>query len=85
METTYNGWPNYETWAAHLWLTNDEGTYETAREVAATGDRDAFRDFVYDVAYGYQDDVPASLGSDFINAALSAVDYGEVIAALTKD
>jgi len=28
----YNGWSNWETWNANLWLTNDQGTYGTCLE-----------------------------------------------------
>lgn len=31
---TYNGWHNYETWAVALWIDNDQGTYEWARDLA---------------------------------------------------
>ena len=31
LETTYNGYTNYETWNVALWLQNDEFLYNTAR------------------------------------------------------
>ena len=29
---TYNGWANYETWNVALWLQNDEGLYNEAKQ-----------------------------------------------------
>lgn len=33
-DTKYNGWTNYETWNAKLWMDNDQGSYSYWGEVA---------------------------------------------------
>ena len=30
-DTEYNGWTNYQTWNAALWIGSDEGLYDIAR------------------------------------------------------
>ena len=39
LSTEYNGWENYETWNVALWIQNDEGLYNIAREA---GDYQSF-------------------------------------------
>ena len=43
LDTSYNGWENYETWNVALWINNDEALYLTAMEC---GDYDTFKDTV---------------------------------------
>lgn len=42
MDSTYNGWANYETWAVNLWLSNNPGDQEWIDELAADAWSDAF-------------------------------------------
>ena len=41
LDTSYNGWENYETWNVALWINNDEGLYRLAQEC---GDYEDFVD-----------------------------------------
>ena len=42
-DKTYNGWTNWDTWNAHLWISSTEWAYFGA---LATRDPDALRRFI---------------------------------------
>jgi hypothetical protein len=37
----YNGWANYETWNVVLWINNDEGLYNHARDLMDAWNEDS--------------------------------------------
>ena len=45
IDTTYNGWANYETWNVALYINNDYGLYTMAKEIAENGG--TYGDFCY--------------------------------------
>jgi hypothetical protein len=84
----YNGWANYETWCVHLWLTNDQGTYETMREIVAEAKQgyeagQTIRVYVEDLnpLLGHE----ASMFTDLLQGALDIVNWQEVAEAFSED
>lgn len=89
-DSTYNGWKNYETWNVKLWLDNEQGTYndvtEHAREVVeAEGERYEFADWLKQYVEEMRPEMPASMFSDLLGAALSEVDWSEIAEAYMND
>ena len=86
---SYNGWKNYETWNVALWIDNDQGSYNEARDITRSlGDKDAphkladgLKDWIGEMA----PDLGASLFSDLLGAALSEVDWFEIAKHYIED
>jgi hypothetical protein len=88
---SYNGWSNYETWNVGLWIDNDQGTccrrseivdeklseHDGNADAARYDTADALKDFVLDEVIEI-DEMPASLASDLLGAALSEVNWSEL-------
>jgi len=80
-EKEYNGWTNYETWLVALWIDNVQATQEAAQTICAGKYKynflkdDALKGFVEDLVCLDE----ASLRSDLIGAALSEVNWTEIV------
>lgn len=86
-DQTYNGWSNYETWVVNLWLSNDQGTYEYVRDLVKDSKADynaveALREWIEEVNPLLDE---ASLFTDLLNAALSEVDWWEIVEHFRQD
>ena len=88
-DTKYNGWSNYETWNANLWIDNDWqlseqcaiiacdlfGSYEDHDKMAyILGER------IRDIFEENQPELPASFYSDVMNASMRVVNWTEIAA-----
>lgn len=79
-DDTYHGWTNRETWAWHLWITNEQATYEEARRVAgqaAAGTGDG--------AAAGKHAVAAALSEWWTDTAARENGYSETLAAMRDD
>ena len=73
LETTYNGYANYETWNVSLWIQNDYGLYSIARRCSCY---QYFVDLIGDAMPETPD------GVSFTSTKLDIEELNEVIADL---
>lgn len=95
----YNGWTNYETWAANLWLTNDDGTDSLCREMAAdeyqNAEAEDYKERREEATQPLAEALKAmieenspevtGLYADLLNAALSEIDWYEIAEHFLED
>lgn len=98
---TYNGWPNYETWAVKLWMDNDESSYRHwkcksrlafRRGVAdqhSTQSERATYDLADQLKNEFEDNNPladtSNVFSDLLSAAISEVNWDEIARSMIED
>lgn len=78
--TEYNGWSNYETWLANLWLTNDECYYHELcailKNFKSTDEQaeelEAYVRFIVGV------DENVGITTDLLTTSLGRVDWYEI-------
>ncbi len=93
-DTRYNGWNNYETWNAKLWIDNDQGSQEHWQSRAADcltdveGDKDdAARMLADELESSSDENAPEASGmyADMLRAALDAIDWREIADSMIDD
>lgn len=93
----YNGWTNYETWNANLWLRNDPASesywLDRASESLADNNGDT-SEATYQLAGEIEDEArywaneafpESGMLQDLLGSALSAVDWYEVAEGFIED
>ena len=73
-DQTYNGWTNYETWNVALWIGNDQGLYDLAREA---GNYTDFVDFLEACSFN---DLSTKDGVADRDPAVNVIELDEMIA-----
>lgn len=94
MDKGYNGWTNYETWNAKLWIDNSQGDQEYWNERAMEclneldGDKDeAASALAREMELSSDDNAPEVSGvyADLLNAALGRIDWYEIAQSIVDD
>ena len=87
IDSAYNGWRNYTTWAVHTWLSADDEPLAMARQIAAGRVPEErlsewVEEHVWEGLLGLdENDVPECLGADLLSWALGQVDWQELVTA----
>ena len=88
----YNGWSNYYTWDAKLWLDNDEESQEMVREIvagepnddlAADALKEMFDDKAIDILAG--EDAVNTMFGDILRHAMDQIDWNEIVTAIRDE
>jgi hypothetical protein len=84
----YNGWTNYEIWVTSLWLSNDEYTYDSVRELLSNSSDRAtdLKEYVKQLEEMTNDVLSqANMFSDLLGAALASVNWYEIVDHWVED
>ena len=86
-DTRYNGWANWATWNAHIWISNDQGLYEEARELLTDYDYSAscLGDWFNGLIYEHVDKDAPAIVTDYLSASLDEIDWEEIWESLRQD
>lgn len=85
-DTTYQGWSNYETWNAKLWIDNDQGSQEWATElVKAQRDDWKAADALKAELYDAMPDLGATMFADLLQAAFDNINFREIVESIRED
>ena len=92
----YNGWSNWETWVAKLWLDNDEYVHamivqmvQDAKGSDGEGisgeELEEFTWNTFDPDGRYYGIKEANLFTEFVMSGMNTVNWGEIAAAYNQD
>lgn len=90
-EKGYQGWANYETWLAALWIDNERSSHEESRRIAkeaadAEPDQemkkyrasDALKEWMGEFLEEAQEKLGPTLWSDLLRGAWDEIDWDEI-------